>query len=130
MEQDMSVTGFSPSEVAKLVPGVLSGKRLTLDNLNERLLKVEGALAAVAKDVYSDAKSEPLIDQAELFATGGYVNGPGALEEANEYLRRVIDEKNKEIERLNDLVYHQDTVIDNLNDKLVAIRSAMGNPEW
>lgn len=137
--ENKSVTGFSPSETAQLVPGVLSGKRLTLDNINERLLEVENALALLAADYYKptesvnlfEVKGNEVIDSAEIFVTGGFISGPGlALEQANHSLRQEIEEKNAEIARLNDLVVHQDQIIDNLNDKLVAIREAMGNPEW
>lgn len=40
----MDSTGFSENEQAQHLPGVLHGKRLTLENLNERLLAVEHAV--------------------------------------------------------------------------------------
>lgn len=118
MEEDF--TGFSHNETAQYLPGVLQGKRLTLDNINERLVQVEEVLAKLSTDFYSDAKQPPGVTNTTntISFEEPFASRIKALQSANADLRAELDEKNKEISRLNDLVVARDNELGEAYDDI------------
>lgn len=107
------------------LPGVVVGPRLTLDNVNDRLVQLEQVVSTISKTIYTD--DSMTMTMPGVVATDAVLDLKDQrimeLEGATLALRKEIDAKNIEIGRLTDLVYSQDQQIDDLNDKLVVIRN-------
>lgn len=122
-------------EMETNLPGVVVGPRLTLDNVNARLAEVEQVVSTIAKTLFTDDSMTQAVlpDGAYVTNTTNVVdrtleikdNLIRGLEQANEALRAQIKVKDREIERLTDLVRLQDKRVDEYHDAVIDIRVAL-----
>lgn len=122
-------------EMETNLPGVVVGPRLTLDNVNARLAEVEQVVSTIAKTLFTDDSMTQAVlpDGAYVTNTTNVVdrtleikdNRILGLEQANEALRAQIKVKDREIERLTDLVRLQDKRVDEYHDAVIDIRVAL-----
>ena len=108
-------TGFGGAEFAMPVPGVLVGKRLTLENLNERVVALEGVVQQLVEATYSVAEN------ASVTNTTNYVV---PLTEADE-LRARIAELEEELRDAENDREHWEREYDLANENYERLRSRL-----
>lgn len=112
--------------VPVVVPPAMTPREREFD---KRIKELEQVVSKVAKVIWYDDS----LTEAKPFMVTNTANTviPAEqrvvqLEKANEDMRRVIEEKDDEIERLTDLANQREEKIDELNDKIYDITHILG----